>query len=54
MYKEIVSILEDRGIKSYKPAIGNFITTQEMGGIALSFCKLDDEMKNYGQNKQMQ
>jgi phosphoenolpyruvate---glycerone phosphotransferase subunit DhaK len=45
MYKEIVSILEDRGIKSYKPAIGNFITTQEMGGIALSFCKLDDEMK---------
>ncbi len=44
-YNEVEKILNEKGIKSYKPAIGNFITTQEMGGIALAFCKLDEEMK---------
>lgn len=44
-YNEVEKILAGRGIKSYKPAIGSFITSQEMGGIALAFCKLDDEMK---------
>ncbi|SKC89670.1 dihydroxyacetone kinase subunit DhaK [Maledivibacter halophilus] len=44
-YNEVQKILNEKGIKIYKPAIGNFITTQEMGGIALGFCKLDDEMK---------
>ncbi|SHJ89015.1 dihydroxyacetone kinase, N-terminal domain [Clostridium amylolyticum] len=44
-YNEVEKILNDKGIKVYKPAIGSFITTQEMGGIALAFCKLDDEMK---------
>jgi len=45
-YKEVYKILGDKGIKCFKPAIGSFITTQEMGGIALSFCKLDENMKN--------
>lgn len=45
VYKEVYNILEENGIKCFKPAIGSFITTQEMGGIALSLCKLDDEMK---------
>lgn len=44
-YKEVEGILAEKGIKSFRPAIGNFITTQEMGGIALSFCQLDQEMK---------
>lgn len=44
-YNEVEKILKDKGIKVYKPAIGSFITTQEMGGIALAFCKLDEEMK---------
>lgn len=44
-FKDVEKILGEKGIKVYKPAIGNFITTQEMGGIALAFCKLDEEMK---------
>jgi len=44
-YRDVEKVLAEKGIKSYKPAIGNFITTQEMGGIALAFCKMDDEMK---------
>jgi len=44
-YNEVEKILTEAGIKSYKPAIGNFITTQEMGGISLAFCKVDKEMK---------
>lgn len=44
-FNDVEELLNAQGIKVYKPAIGNFITTQEMGGIALAFCKLDDEMK---------
>lgn len=44
-YKEVYKVLCSKGIKTFKPAIGSFITTQEMGGIALSFCKLDEDMK---------
>lgn len=44
-YRDVEKVLMESGIKCYKPAIGNYITTQEMGGIALAFCKLDDETK---------
>lgn len=44
-FNDVENVLSEKGIKVFKPAIGNFITTQEMGGIALAFCKLDDEMK---------
>ncbi|WP_105615601.1 dihydroxyacetone kinase subunit DhaK [Vallitalea okinawensis] len=44
-FNEVEKILNQKGMKVFKPAIGNFITTQEMGGIALAFCKLDHETK---------
>ncbi|WP_087017631.1 dihydroxyacetone kinase subunit DhaK [Thaumasiovibrio subtropicus] len=44
-FNDVNQILKSRGIASVKPAIGNFITTQEMGGIALSFCRVDDTLK---------
>ncbi len=44
-YKEVASCLNKHNIKAIHPAIGSFITTQEMGGIALSFCKADEEIK---------
>ncbi|GAA0178964.1 dihydroxyacetone kinase subunit DhaK [Clostridium sediminicola] len=44
-YNEVERILKEKGITAYKPAIGSYITTQEMGGIALAFCKLEGEMK---------
>ncbi|MFD3157861.1 dihydroxyacetone kinase subunit DhaK [Haloimpatiens sp. FM7330] len=44
-YNEVNKFLSSKGIKTFKPAVGSFITTQEMGGIALSFCKMDEELK---------
>lgn len=44
-YNDVREILEAAGIQVIKPAIGDFITTQEMGGIALAFCAMDDEME---------
>lgn len=44
-YNEVAKLLEQNGITSFKPAIGSFICSQEMGGIALSFCKVDEELK---------
>ncbi len=42
----VAAALEELHIATYKPLIGSFVTTQEMGGIALSFCKLDDRLKS--------
>lgn len=44
-YTSVEKYLTNRGIRIYKPLIGSYITTQEMGGIGLAICKLDDEMK---------
>lgn len=44
-YNDIDEILREKGIKVFRPLIGTFVTSQEMGGIALSFCKLTEEMK---------
>ncbi len=45
LYKRLHQILEKKGIKPFKPLIGNYITTQEMAGFSLSLCKADDEIK---------
>lgn len=44
-YTAVEKYLSQKGIKIYRPLIGSYITTQEMGGIGLAICKLDDEMK---------
>lgn len=44
-YNEVEDLLQKNNIKVYKPLIGSYITTQEMGGIGLAFCKMDDELK---------
>lgn len=44
-YSTVEEFLSKRGIKIYRPLVGSYITTQEMGGIGLALCKLDDEMK---------
>jgi dihydroxyacetone kinase-like protein len=44
-YREVEQYLASKGIRSYKPAVGTFITTQEMGGIALAFCRADEDIK---------
>ena len=44
-YKTVEEVLSKSGIKVFKPLIGSYITTQEMGGIGLAVCKLDEQMK---------
>lgn len=44
--QDVEKILAKRGIKVYDVVAGNFVTTQEMGGVSLSFLKLDDELKH--------
>ncbi|MGL4382426.1 MAG: dihydroxyacetone kinase subunit DhaK [Bacilli bacterium] len=46
-YNDVATHLQAQGIKVYKSIIGDFITTQEMGGISLSFCLLNEELKQY-------
>lgn len=45
-FGDVKVILSQQDIHVFRPAIGNFITTQEMGGIAVSFLKLDEDMKD--------
>ena len=44
-YSTVEEYLLKRGIKIFRPLVGSYITTQEMGGIGLALCKFDDEMK---------
>lgn len=44
-YQDVADYLNQKGIIIYDGVIGNFITTQELGGLSLSFCKMDDELK---------
>lgn len=44
-YQDVCKYLESRGIAVYDGVAGNFITTQEMGGLSISFLKLDEELK---------
>ncbi|MGL5955718.1 MAG: dihydroxyacetone kinase subunit DhaK [Brevinema sp.] len=44
-YNEVEKLLQQKNIMVYKPAIGSFICTQEMGGIALAFCTVDEELQ---------
>ncbi len=45
VFGEVKKYLASKGISTFKPAVGSFITTQEMGGIALAFCRTDDDIK---------
>jgi dihydroxyacetone kinase-like protein len=45
LYDHLEEYLLSRGLKPYKPQIGNFITTQEMAGFQLTMARADEEMK---------
>ncbi len=45
MSKEVIELLNDKGIKIYKVFVGNFMTALEMAGCSVSILKLDDELK---------
>lgn len=45
IHKEIDHILSTKSIKTYKPLVGEYITTQEMAGFSISLCRSDSELK---------
>ncbi len=46
MSKEVIELLETKGIKAYKVLVGNYMTAIEMAGCSVSLLKLDDELKS--------
>ncbi len=47
VYQDICRYLEKKGITVYDGAAGDMVTTQEMGGITISLCKVDEELKQW-------
>lgn len=46
VYRKADSILKEKGIGTYKPYIGEYATSMEMGGMSITLMKLDDQIKN--------
>jgi dihydroxyacetone kinase-like protein len=42
---EVDKILKEKGIKTYKTIVGNYMTSLEMAGFSVSILKLDEELK---------
>jgi dihydroxyacetone kinase-like protein len=46
LYRDLVSLLEEAGLKVYLSYVGNYFTSLEMAGATLTLMKLDDELKS--------
>lgn len=44
-YNRVEELLERKGIKVYRPYVGNFFTSLEMMGVTLTLMKTDEELK---------
>jgi len=45
LYRDVISQLEESGLKVYLSYVGNYFTSLEMSGATLTMMKLDDELK---------
>lgn len=45
LYRRVQPLLSEAGISIYKPFIGEYATSMEMGGASISLLRLDDELK---------
>ena len=45
LYRDVRSLLEEKGIKVHVSYVGNYFTSLEMAGATLTMMKLDDELK---------
>jgi dihydroxyacetone kinase-like protein len=45
-YRRIRQILDQKGIRVFKPFVGQFFTALEMAGFSVTLMKLDDELKS--------
>lgn len=46
-YRYVHKFVEQRGIRIHKSMVGEFVTSQEMGGCSLTLMSLDGELSNY-------
>jgi dihydroxyacetone kinase-like protein len=45
LYGAVQDLLEENGISAYRPYVGEYFTSLEMGGVTLTVMKLDEELK---------
>jgi dihydroxyacetone kinase-like protein len=45
VYRAVHASLQERGMRGYRPLVGEYVTTQEMAGFSISLCRCDQEMK---------
>jgi dihydroxyacetone kinase-like protein len=45
LYRDVISNLEEKGLKVYLSYVGNYFTSLEMAGATLTLMRLDDELK---------
>ena len=45
LYRDVVTLLEEKGLKVYISYVGNYFTSLEMAGATMTLMKLDDELK---------
>lgn len=46
-YGDVRDVLTEKNLVPYAAKVGNYLTTQELSGLSLSFCRVDDEMKRW-------
>ena len=45
LYRDVIVLLDEKGIKVHVSYVGNYFTSLEMAGATLTLMKLDDELK---------
>ena len=45
LYDEVEKLLAERGIRVYRPYVGNYFTSLDMMGVTLTLMKVDAELK---------
>ena len=45
LYRDVVALLEEKGLKVHLSYVGNYFTSLEMAGATMTLMKLDDELK---------
>jgi dihydroxyacetone kinase-like protein len=45
LYRDVVALLEEKGLNVYVSYVGNYFTSLEMAGATLTLMKLDEELK---------
>jgi len=46
IYNDVENFLSEKGIKVYKSLVGNYVTSLDMNGVALTILRVDDELKS--------